>query len=214
MQSLSLTAGFFIFCTCHFWGSFPFFSLLKSASSACKYLHCVISDLTQGGKGCHLFRLIGLVVLWRGSDSENKHHWHKWWALLLDRQHWACHSPRQHALPRSKPLTISGVKGLQVPGSPCVPSRELASVWDSWLIWIIPNSRKMWLATGSLLTAWQGLQSLEPRCSGPFPSTSVCHAPCLSASNEGHKWQLACSPLLFTQSWALFCEPTSGNSAC
>ena len=67
-----------IFCTCHFWGSFPFFSLLKSASSACKYLHCVIYDLTQGGKGCHLFRLIGLVVLWRGSDSENKHHWHKW----------------------------------------------------------------------------------------------------------------------------------------
>ena len=107
MHSLNLTAIFFIFCTCHFYGSSPFFSLLKLASSACKYLQCIISALTQVGKNDHLFRLIVSVVLWRGSGTENKHHWHKWWALLLYRQHWGCHSPIQHALHRSKTLKFS-----------------------------------------------------------------------------------------------------------
>lgn len=35
----------------------------------------------------------------------------------------------------------------------------------------------MWLATGSLVTAWRELQSLEPRCSGLLTSTTGCHAP-------------------------------------
>ena len=52
---------------------FPLFIL---ASSVCKSLQCLISALTQGGKGCHLFRLICSVVLWGGKDTVIKYRWH------------------------------------------------------------------------------------------------------------------------------------------
>ena len=54
-----------IFCTCHFWGSSPFFSLLKLVSSSCKSPRFLISALTQGGKSGHLFRVTCSVVLWK-----------------------------------------------------------------------------------------------------------------------------------------------------
>ena len=38
--------------------------MISLASSACKSLQCLISPLTQGGKGGHLFRLSRPVVLW------------------------------------------------------------------------------------------------------------------------------------------------------
>ena len=43
-----------ICCICHFQSSSLFFILV---SSVCKSLQCLISALTQGGKGGHLFRL-------------------------------------------------------------------------------------------------------------------------------------------------------------
>ena len=43
------------------------------ASSVCKYLQCLISTLTQGGKGGHLFRLTCSVVLWGGRSTANKY---------------------------------------------------------------------------------------------------------------------------------------------
>ena len=50
-----------ICCTCHFQSGSLFFIL---ASSVCKSLQCLISTLTQGGEGGHLFRLTCSVVLW------------------------------------------------------------------------------------------------------------------------------------------------------
>jgi len=50
-----------IHCTCHLQSGSLFFIL---ASSVCKSLQCVISTLTQGGKGGQLFRLTCSVVLW------------------------------------------------------------------------------------------------------------------------------------------------------
>ena len=52
--------------------------LSSSSSSSCKSLQCLISTLTQGGKGGHLFRLTCSVVLWGGRDNANRFLWHVW----------------------------------------------------------------------------------------------------------------------------------------
>ena len=52
--------------------------LLVLASSVCWSLQCLISALTQGGKGGHLFRLTCSVMLWGGRNTANKYHWHVW----------------------------------------------------------------------------------------------------------------------------------------
>ena len=98
------------------------FSLFILASSVCQSLQCLISALTQGGKGGHLFRLTCSVVLWGGRNTANKYHWHVWGVLAVSRPHWACTpvytsqalgcsagelseaGPGLRALPRSKPL--------------------------------------------------------------------------------------------------------------
>ena len=56
---------------------FPLFIL---ASSVCKSLQCLISALTQGGKGGHFFRLTCSLA--------NKHHWRVWGALAVSPPHW------------------------------------------------------------------------------------------------------------------------------
>ena len=56
-----------ICCTCHLQSSSLFFIL---ASSVCKSLQCLISTLTQGGEGGHLFRLTCSVVLWGGGHCK------------------------------------------------------------------------------------------------------------------------------------------------
>ena len=45
------------------------------ASSVCWSLQCLISALTQGGGGAHLFRLTCSVVLWGGRNTANKYCW-------------------------------------------------------------------------------------------------------------------------------------------
>ena len=79
-------------------------SLFILVSSVCKSLQCLISSLTQGGKGGHIFRLTCSVVLWGGRDIANKYCWHVWGVLAVDRPHWVCHSPRPHVLPGSTQL--------------------------------------------------------------------------------------------------------------
>ena len=51
-------------------------SLFILTSSVCKSLQCLISSLTQGSEGGHLFRLTCSVVLWEGKNTANKYHWH------------------------------------------------------------------------------------------------------------------------------------------
>ena len=64
-----------ICCTCHFQNSclFLFWLLLF----ACLF-SVLISTLTQGSGVGYLFRLTCLVVLWGGSNTENKYHWRVW----------------------------------------------------------------------------------------------------------------------------------------
>ena len=82
------------------------------APSDCKSLQCLISTLTQGGKGGHLFRLTCSVVLWGGRNTVNKYHWHAWGVLIVDGPHWVCH--RQIAT--AKAVCISWVHTAQAPG--------------------------------------------------------------------------------------------------
>ena len=69
-----------------------------SASCVCKSLPCLISALTQGSEGGHLFRLTCSIVLWRWRNTTNKYCWHIWGVLTAYEPHWVCHSPRWRVL--------------------------------------------------------------------------------------------------------------------
>ena len=63
-------------------------SLFILVSSVCKSLQCLISSLTQGGKGGHIFRLTCSVVLWGGRNTANKPHWRVWGVFSVYGPHW------------------------------------------------------------------------------------------------------------------------------
>ena len=81
-------------------------SLFILAFSVSKSLQGLISALTQGGEGSHLFRLTCSVVLLGGRDTANKYYWHVWGVFTVDGPHSVFHSPRQHVLPRSTLLRL------------------------------------------------------------------------------------------------------------
>ena len=120
MHSLRINCRILIYCTCHFWGSSPFFAYL--ASSFCKSLQCLISTLTWGGKGDHVIRLTYSVVLWRRRDTTDKCLWHVWGVLTLNGTHWVSHSPSWCVLPRSTLLRLQGSLERTVPSGACVLS--------------------------------------------------------------------------------------------
>ena len=78
------------------------------SSSVCKSLQCLISTLTQGGKGGHLFRLTCSVLLWGGRDAANKENCHILGVLALYGPHWVCHSLRRCVLSGSTLLRLQG----------------------------------------------------------------------------------------------------------
>ena len=78
------------------------------ASSVCKSLQCLISALTQGGEGGHLFGLTYSVVLWGGRNTANKYHWRVWGVLTVYGPHWV--------FPSSWVTCASPVYTAQAPG--------------------------------------------------------------------------------------------------
>ena len=86
-----------ICCTCDFRSGSLFLFIL--ASSVCKSLQCLISTLTQGGKGGHLFRFTCSVVLWGGRNTANKYCWCIWGVLTVYGPHWVCPSSRHVCFP-------------------------------------------------------------------------------------------------------------------
>ena len=74
-------------------------SSIYLVSSVCRSLQCLISALTQGGKGGLLFRLTCSVVLWGGRSTANKYHWHVWGMLTVFWPHWVCPCSRHVCFP-------------------------------------------------------------------------------------------------------------------
>ena len=83
-------------------------SMFILASFVCKPFQCLISPLTQGEKGGHLFRPTSSVVWWGGRVTANKYHRCVWGVFALYGLHWVCHSSRWHVLPRSTLLRLQG----------------------------------------------------------------------------------------------------------
>ena len=83
---------------------FPLFIL----ASVCWSLQCLISTLTPGGNGGHLFRLTCSVVLWGLRDTANKYHWCVWGVLAIYGPHWVCPSSRWCVLSGSTLLRLQG----------------------------------------------------------------------------------------------------------
>ena len=86
-----------------------------------------------------------------------------------------------------------------ISGVLCVSCREIDDLWlrPSWQMSTIQDPRKTLLATGSLLTVWRRMPSLEPRLT--LPSGSGCHLlASLPLVGGGAGPQLAGSPLVFT----------------
>ena len=118
-------------------------SLFILASSVCKSFKYLISALTEGGEGGHLFRLTFSVVLWGGRNTANKHcmcgdclqcmdhtgfapsHWVYTLRLQGALQALSKGGPAFCALPRSKPLRFSGTPQGHRLGWACIlcPSR-------------------------------------------------------------------------------------------
>ena len=68
------------------------------ASSVCESLQCLISALTQGGKGGHLFRTTSSGVLWEGGTLQTQQ-WLVWGVLAVYGPHWVCPHSRHVCFP-------------------------------------------------------------------------------------------------------------------
>ena len=103
-------------CTCNFQSGSLFFVYF---GFLCKCIQCLISTLTQGGEGGHLFRLTCSIVLLGVRNTVNKYHWRVCGVLAVSGSHWVC--------PRSRYLCF--------PGLHCLGSRLLC--WGTF--WVGPG---------------------------------------------------------------------------
>ena len=69
-------------------------------ASVCRSLQCLISTLTQVGRGGLLFRFASSVVLCGGSGTTDKYHWRVWGVLTVFQPHWVCPCPGHVCFPR------------------------------------------------------------------------------------------------------------------
>ena len=76
-----------ICCACNFQSGSLFFVYF---GFLCKSIQCLISTLTQGGEGGHLFRLTCSIVLPGGRNTASKYHWCVWGVLAVSGPHWVC----------------------------------------------------------------------------------------------------------------------------
>ena len=104
------------------------FPLFIVASSVCWSLQCLISALTQGGEGGHLFRLTCSVLLWGGRDSANKYHWRVWGVCAVSGPHWVCSRSWRVCFPRlpaQAPVCSAGELSEEGPGLRARPRSKL-----------------------------------------------------------------------------------------
>ena len=121
---------------------------------------------------------------------------------------------RQCALPRSKLFRLPDVPWGHSPRwAMCLLRGAGRRLWHSWLVWTTQDSRKMMLATGSLLTALWEMQSVEQRFQRPLFFCLWLAFTCLST------YGYAVSDCWLALLWyllghdPLFCEHAKGHSA-
>ena len=59
-------------------------------ASVCRSPQCLISALTQAGRGGLFFRFACSVLLCGGRGTADNYHWWVWGALAVFRPHWVC----------------------------------------------------------------------------------------------------------------------------
>ena len=144
-------------------------------ASVCRSLQCLISTLTQAGRGGLLFRFTCSVVLWGGRATADKCHWPVWGALTVFQPHWVCprsrcmcfphlHCSGSRLLYRERALSYVHFPGLSHSSSGFqVLHKDADSVGPAFCAF--PG----WSSSGS--------QELDehtlPRCSAPYPLRSV-----------------------------------------
>ena len=69
-------------------------------ASVCRSLQCLVSALTQAGRGGLLFRFACSVMLCRGRGTADKCHWCVWEALAVFQPHWVCPHSQRVCFPR------------------------------------------------------------------------------------------------------------------
>lgn len=203
-----------VYCTCHFWGSCSrFLYFLRLASSSCKSLQCIISVVTQNDP---LFRLNCTVereghckqtlLACMGSAVSG-------WPI------WGCQNPHpnlsgswvlcEDTVPHELCiLCTSQVQVTQFPGCNMNAQSQVvhASPQGSWsLVMMLLAHMNHQGSQEDVVSNWQPAHSLVGNVvSGAKIVAAPClhlwlSCTCLSASRESHKWQLTCSPLLFTR---------------
>ena len=139
-----------ICCTCQFQSSSLFFVYL--ATSVCKSLQCLISALTQGGKGGHLFRLTCSVLLGGGRNPANKYHRCVWRVLAVYGPHWVCPGHGSMCFPG-----VLTLLRLQVALWGCCPKRALCFMHFLGLSCSGSRSRVLHKGTDSVGCAFHAL---------------------------------------------------------
>ena len=69
-------------------------------ASVCRSLQCLVSALTQVGRGGLLCRFACSVALWGGRGAADKCHWRVWGVLAVFRPHWVWPRSRRVCFPR------------------------------------------------------------------------------------------------------------------
>ena len=151
-------------------------------SSVCKSFQCLISALTQGGKGGHLFRLTCSVVPWGGRNTANKYRWHVWGVLAVSGPHWVYPANGMCAFPVSTaqaPSCSAGELSKVGPGLRALPrSKPLMSRFSgtpqrdrlSWVCVLCPSQVRAAQVTKCLASTLSpgGLCILSPPRSQPL----------------------------------------------
>ena len=154
-------------------------------TSVCWSLQCLISTLTEAGRGRLLFRFACSVVLWGGRGAADKCHWPLWGALALFWPHWVC--------PRSGRVCYTAqAPGCPIASGPCVACASSFGVLRKDADSVVPA----FCAFPGLSSS--GSQELDERT---LPGCSVTH-PLRGPSLSFRACRLS-SPCVFLGSWSL-----------
>ena len=127
-------------------------------------LRCLISTLTQAGRGGLSFRFAGSVLLQGGRGAADRHRC-VWGALAVFRPHWVC--PIQGCL--CFPVYTAQAPGCSIWSGPCVECGSSFRVLHKSADSVAPAFCAFPGLSGS---GSQGLGHPLPGCGAPFPSAA------------------------------------------